>query len=179
MNKQNILLATSMFATIILFRLIGIPNFNPTIAIAVICGAFVANRSLALLLPMAALLMADIALGLSSQDASYMQFITSGAFVGNYFFYLFAVLAGRLISKRMSLTTTTIATLTSAIIFFFGSNLLSWFTMTEYTKDAAGLMNCYVAAIPFLNASVVSNISVAILLYFAYTVASRKKVSFV
>ena len=36
-NKQNIFLAAIVFASIALFRFINIPNFNPTIALVLLC----------------------------------------------------------------------------------------------------------------------------------------------
>ena len=102
MNKQNIILAVVVFASIVLFRLLNMPNFNPTIAIAILCGALVSNRALAFAIPMLALFVCDLGLAVSNQDSSYMEYITHGGFIANYAFYLASIFAGKAISSRIN-----------------------------------------------------------------------------
>jgi len=179
MNKQNILLSIVVLTSIILFRWLNIPNFNPTLALTIICGAFVSNRLLAFSIPMIALFICDLSLGLTKDDPSFMNYITSGDFLLNYTFYFLAIYAGKLISNKLTLSNSILATILSALIFFVGSNFITWATTSLYAKTADGLMLCYTSAIPFIGATMVSNLVSIVVFYIAFSYMTQKKVQLV
>ena len=47
---------------------------------------------------------------------------------------------------------------TSSVIFFVATNFAVWMFSGMYTHDAAGLFSCYVAALPFFQNSIISDL---------------------
>ena len=53
------------------------------------------------------------------------------------------------IRNHKSLLSGVIGTVLASVLFFFITNFAVWFGTNMYTKDLAGLINCYIAGIPF------------------------------
>ncbi len=177
MNKQHILIASIVFISIVLFRLLQIPNFNPTIAMAIICGAFITNKRVAYTLPLISLFVCDFVLAITQNDSSYTHYITSGDFILNYILYLSAVYIGNRINNKVNLTNSLFSSIVSVIFFFIASNFITWIATPLYSHDISGLTTCYISAIPFVGASLLSNTAVMLLFYIAYTFISNKKLT--
>src|SRR5262249_13058013 len=64
---------------------------------------------------------------------------------------LIAVIGMLLRDRRTSVPAVGGATLLSATIFYIVTNFAVWAVGTTYAKSAAGLVACYVAAIPFFG----------------------------
>ena len=113
------------------------PNFTPLVAAALFSGALCRDWRLALVAPLAAMLLADLWLGLHA----------TLAFV--YLGMALAVAVGRALGERRRPAILLGAGLLGSSLFFVVSNAGVWLTQDLYPPTAAGLAACYVAALPF------------------------------
>lgn len=129
---------TAMIVLAALARLIPHPpNFTPVGAMALFGGACLADRRLALLVPLAALFLSDLFLGLHALIP-----VVYGSFVLN-------VLLGRWLRTRRTVASTATVALLGSIQFFAVTNFACW--LLYYPPTAEGFAACYVAAIPFFQ----------------------------
>lgn len=147
MNK-NVLRGFGILSIVLIgaaLRLVPHPaNFSPIGAMALFGGAMLAtttsaHRSLALLLPLAALFLSDLVLGFhSSMPAVYVAFLVVG-------------LIGMLMGSKASIARLAGGSLSGSFVFYAITNFAVWAQSGMYAKTGAGLVECYVAALPFLQ----------------------------
>jgi hypothetical protein len=119
------------------------PNFTPVGAMALFAGATLADRRWAVLIPLAALFLSDLALG----SHSTLLFVY-GAFV------LITLLGRTLMNHRRSPLRIGGASLAASLLFFMVTNFGSWISYDWYPRTLEGLWACYMAAIPFFGNTV-------------------------
>src|SRR5215831_20776184 len=115
------------------------PNLTPIAAMALFGGAYFADKRLAFLVPLAALLLSDIVMGLYNQIP-----VVYGSFA-------LIVCLGFWLQKRRTWLRVASATLVSSVLFFITTNFAVWAFGSLYPKTMKGLLACYVAAIPFFR----------------------------
>ena len=151
---------TAIIALAALARLIPHPpNFTPIGAMALFGGACLADRRLAFLLPLAALFLSDLLLGLH-----VLIPVVYGSFAVN-------VLLGRWLRSRRTVVNTAAGTLLGSIQFFVVTNFACW--LLYYPHTAEGLVSCYVAAIPFFQNTLLGDAVFATALFGALALAER------
>jgi hypothetical protein len=129
---------TAMIVLAALARLIPHPpNFTPVGAMALFGGACLADRRLALLVPLAALFLSDLFLSLH-----VLIPVVYGSFAVN-------VLLGRWLRSRRTLIPTAAVALVGSVQFFVVTNFACW--LLYYPLTADGLTTCYAAAVPFFR----------------------------
>ncbi len=136
------------------------PNFAPIAAMALF-GAMRFNKSShALLFPILAMFVSDLAI-----EASYRMGISQswGIHSGMWVIYGLMMLIGGLgiyfKDTRTRPGRIIGLALTSSVLFFVLSNLAVWLTSGMYDKNLAGLFACYTAAIPFLQWTVLGDLT--------------------
>ena len=130
------------------------PNFSPIAAMALFSGAQMPKRALAFVAPFAALILSDLALG--------------GFYPGMNFVYLsfaLTVLIGWAIASRKTPLVIGGAAVASSVLFFILTNFGMWLFSGIYPVTGAGLVACYVAAIPFFQNTLVGDLSFTLLLF--------------
>ena len=139
----------------VIARLIPHPwNFTPIGALGLFAGANCRPR-IAWLVPLCALLFADFIVGFYNPLS--MLFVYIG--------FLCGPLIGRLIiSQRRSVGRIGSAVVVSSTVFFLLSNLGVWLS-GYYPLTLAGLIECYVLAIPFYSAILVGDALYATILF--------------
>ena len=143
-------------------RLIPHPmNFAPIAALALFGGAYF-DRRYSFILPFVALLASDAIIG----------FYDGVAWI--YGSFLLVNLIGWTLHRRRTLAGTAGATLAGAVVFFVVTNFGVWLQGTLYTPDLAGLVDCYIAAIPFFRNTLAGDAFYVALLFGAAEFASRK-----
>lgn len=116
-------------------------NFAPIGGIGLYAGAYFNPRT-AWIVPLVALFIGDLFLGF--YGATEMVF----AYIG----FLAGPLVGRfLLAKRRTILRFGSAVFTAATLHFIISNIGSWLTL--YPQTLAGLIECYVLALPFYGAT--------------------------
>ena len=164
-NKIDIkfIIAIALIVLSVASRFLSLPpNFSPIMAVALFSGVIFANRKLALLIPMAAMLISDIALGLHS------------TMVGVYLsFGLIAILGMRI--KNVSFKGVFGSSILAALLFFVITNFAVW-CAGWYGYTFEGLVTCYAMAIPFFRATLASSILYSGLLFGGFYLAARLSV---
>jgi hypothetical protein len=114
------------------------PNFTPVAALALFSGTYVNRKYLAFLIPLFALFLGDIVLGLHE----YM--------VPVYASFILTVLIGFAIKKKTNVFTIVLSSVASSLLFFLITNFASWIqSPLIYDQTFNGLMTCYIAGLPF------------------------------
>lgn len=115
------------------------PNFAPITALALF-GAVYLDRKHSFIVPIAAVLISDYFLG----------FYTSMMWV--YASFLAVGVIGLWLRNHQGIVPTIGATLSGSILFFVVTNFGVWISYeVSYPHTFAGLIECYVAAIPFFR----------------------------
>jgi len=130
------------------------PNFTPVAASALFAGAVLRSRTLALAVPVAAMLASDAVLG--GYDWRVMGVV--------YAALALPALLGRWGRARGAIMFAPLA-LASSLIFFVTTNFVVWAFSGMYAHDLAGLIHCYVAALPFLQNTIIGDMFWATLLF--------------
>lgn len=154
MNKRLMVL-TGIVVVAAMARLIPHPpNMTPIGAMALFGAAFLPNRRLAYALPLAAMLLSDIVLGLTVYGKAML---TSQPIV--YACLLATVAMGKLIHDRRSVLNVGAVALANSVLFFIVTNLAVWASGLLYPRTLAGLKVCYTAAIPFFRNSLIGDMA--------------------
>ena len=147
------ILAIAIFIAALTRLLPHPPNFSPVMALALFSGAALRDWRLALLVPLAAMLMADLWLGFHAT----MVFVYLGMAL--------TVGAGRWLGARRRPLLLLAAGMAGASLFFLVSNAGVWLTQDIYPATGAGLVGCYLAALPFFHQTVLATLVYGALLF--------------
>lgn len=138
------------------------PNFSPVEACALFAGCYLLDRRFAIVVPIAAMLISDIVLGFHSLVLVVYACMALIAFAGGW------------LAKRPSALRITAFGLASAVFFFVVTNFFVWATSGMYPMTAAGLVECYVVAIPFFRNELAGVGAYSLLLFGGYALLARQ-----
>ena len=140
-------------ATVALSRLLPhIPNFTPIAAMALFGGAFLSNKKSAYLLTFAALLLSDILVNtILYNDYNFTNYLAQPFVWAVYFSFALTVFMGTSFQHNINVKNVAFFSVSSSLIFWLLTNFACWPNNPLYTQDLAGLINCYIAAIPFIG----------------------------
>ena len=172
MNRNTLISLTIALVAVLLATLLRIlphiPNFAPIGAIALFSGVMFRKHLWAMLLPLGALLLSDALLEVTNGTGFYSGF---GWVYGSY---VLVVLIGLLTKNQYRVQHVVAASLLASITFFLITNFGSWISMPIYTKDLAGLMQSYTAAVPFFRNTLLSDLAYTGLLFGSYYLITQK-----
>lgn len=153
----------SVVLALVLYRILPHPvNFTPVMALALFAGAKLDDRRMAFLLPLLAMLLSDLVIGFHST----MLFVYAGMAL--------AVALGLLIRQRRGFVPVAAAALAGSLGFFVITNFGAWlYNPVLYSRDWAGLMSSYIAAIPFYQNSLLSDAVFTAVLFGGWALAER------
>jgi hypothetical protein len=138
------------------------PNFTPIAAMALFGGAHFARRGTAFAVPLAAMLLSDLLLGLhASLPFVYAAF---AAIVG----------LGLLLRTRRTVAGVGAAALAASLLFFVVTNLGAWAVGGLYPHSAAGLAQAFTAALPFYAPTLAGDAFYTALLFGGFALAQRR-----
>ncbi len=144
------LMLLAMIIVAALTRLIPHPmNFSPVEAMALFAGAYFAHRGMAVLVPLLAMLISDIALA-TINGGMYAEYFASAGFVSIYACIAVISFGGMLLRGRVGVLSVALAGFSGALLFFLVSNGLMWLSAAKPYCDIS-LVSCYSAAIPFFK----------------------------
>jgi hypothetical protein len=134
---------------------VHIPNFSPVLASALFVGTVLRNRPLALIVPIAAMLLSDTVLGFDDWRIATVVYLS---------LVLPAVVG--IVSRRFRISRMLVpAVLSCSLIFFVTTNFAVWAFSGIYAADLQGLVQCYIAALPFLQYTVAGDLVWAAILF--------------
>jgi pheromone shutdown protein TraB len=161
-NKARLVaLLVAIFAAAAMRLLPHPPNFSPIAAMALFSGAYLPKRVLAFVAPFAALLLSDAVLGFYAG----MNFV--------YFSFALTVLIGWAVASRKTPLTIGGAAIASSVLFFVLTNFGMWLFSGFYPLTSAGLVACYVAAIPFFQNTLAGDLFFTALLFGGFALLER------
>jgi hypothetical protein len=125
-----------------------VPNVSPVAASALFAGMMLRRRSLALVVPLAAMLIGDAIMGFYHWQVMAMVYaaLTLPAVAG--------ILARHVRALRVVVPTM----LACSLIFFITTNFAVWVWSGLYSADMTGLIQCYVMGLPFLKYAVAGDL---------------------
>lgn len=121
------------------------PNFAPVAALVLVTGVLLGRRY-ALGVALSIMMMSDMILGLYSSVAFTWAAIASIALLGGY------------IKKHGLLGRVVVGGIGASVLFFIVSNFGVWISSGMYAHSIAGLVDCYVMALPFFRATLASDL---------------------
>lgn len=131
------------------------PNFTPLGAMALLSGAYLKDIRLALVIPLLAMIASDFLLGFHS-SMLYVYGAVTVIILSSYAFL-----------KQCTLLKVTVGALASAVIFFIVTNFGAWISHDMYPRTIEGLLQAYIAGIPFFKNTLISNLLFAAVGYYA------------
>jgi len=160
--KTQLFVVSAIIFVLAIFRLLPhLPNVSPVAAMALFAGAYFADKRLALIVPFAALFLSDLILGLHNT----MIFVYAG--------FALTVMIGFLLKNRVSMANTAFAMVASSVLFFLLTNFGAWLMSGIYPQTSEGLMQAYVAGIPFFQNSLLGNLVFAAIIFGGYRLAQN------
>ena len=162
MNARfGVIMGLILSAVIARLAMSGIPNVSPITALALFSGAYLADRKLAILVPVVAMLIGDLVLGLHN-----IMFFVYGAFI-------LVSLIGIFISTRLCGHVVIAASLVSSVLFFLVTNFGVWMVSGFYPMTFDGLIACYTAAIPFFQMTLMGDLFFVGIIFGAFMLLER------
>jgi len=162
-----------IFAVVLILIGVGLrflphmPNFTPIIAIALFGGVYF-SKKVALILPIAVMMISDIFIGYYEFSLMYSVY---GAF-------LLCVALGFWLKKNKKWYTIGGGAILSSVLFFLITNLAVWIFTSWYPRDLSGLIQCYLSALPFLKNALFGDLFYVTMFFGTYELAGiwlRKK----
>ena len=132
------------------------PNVTPIAAMALFSGAAFTNRSLAYFIPLAAMIISDLVIGFHSTVWYVYAGVALTVFVGSMINQIKVVRVG-------------IAAIVASIIFFLITNFGAWLHHDMYSQNLSGLLQAYVAGLPFLRNSLIANLIFSYLVFYCFS----------
>jgi hypothetical protein len=158
---------TALIAVVALARFIPIPNFTPIAAIALFGGAYFSRKSIAFLIPLAALVITNFFLPVFDWFTTFAV----------YFSFILAGVIGLWIGRKVSVSRVIGGALMSSVLFFVITNFAAWLWLGSigfYPITMSGLMLCYGAGIPFFHYEVLGTLVYSGVLFGAFEFAKRR-----
>ena len=153
----------SIILILALYRVIPHPpNVSPVAAMALFGGAYFTDRKLAFIIPLFALVVSDLIIGLHST----LPFV--------YGVFAVTVVAGIWLSNRLSVITIASTAIATSLLFFIVTNFGAWlFNQGLYPMTSAGLLQSYIAGIPFYANTLIGDLFFTALLFGGFQVLER------
>ena len=148
----------------LVLRLLPHPwNVTPLGAMFLFSGATFRSKRDSLLVPLAALLLSDYAVIHFLYGGKYAWFSPH-----TWAAFLLVGLIGWALRSKMTLARVAAASLAGSVVFFVVSNLGVWIGWKLYPATLHGLVECYVAALPFFRNSVLGDLAYTALMFGSY-----------
>lgn len=138
------------------------PNFAPIAAMALFGGAYFNKKSFAFIIPLMAMFLTDAIIGFYS--TAWLTYLS----------FALIVVLGILMLKKVSVKKLIFASITASVSFFAITNFGVWALGSLYPKTPAGLMESYIAAIPFFQNSLIGDLFFVGVMFGAYELIKYK-----
>jgi hypothetical protein len=136
-------------------------NFTPVEAIALFGGAYFSDRRLAFIVPLAAMFLADLIIGLHPLIPVIYACIAA------------SVLLGFSLRDKVSVLRVAGCGIAGSLMFFAVVSFAEWL-MGDTAYCRAGIVSCYVAAIPFLKGWLAGTLVWSAILFGGFEVMRRR-----
>jgi len=135
------------------------PNFAPVAAMAMFASAQLPRR-LAIIVPFGLMLLSDLIIG----------WYTPGVMIAVYSSFGVSLILGFWLRRRFSISRLVTASLGGATAFFLITNAAVWAFQSMYPHSWAGLIQTYIAGLPFWRNTVLGDLTYAAIFFGVYQV---------
>lgn len=157
----KIAIVAALVAFVVLARVVPHPaNFAPVAAVALFAGAIL-PRKWALTAPLAAMMISDIFVGMHS-----LVLVTWGSFA------LIALASHKWLGKANG-SKVLLGSLSASVFFFIVTNFAVWAQGTMYSLNFAGLVQCYINALPFFRGTLLGDLFYSGVLFGSYALVAN------
>ncbi|MGE5479809.1 MAG: DUF6580 family putative transport protein [Chloroflexota bacterium] len=137
------------------------PNFTAILGAAIFSGAIMKDKYLAALLPVAAMIVSDLFLGLHESLFAVYASVIACSLIGR-----------RFASNRAAVNVFGVS-LASAVLFFVVTNLSVWALSGMYPMNFGGLVSSYIMAVPFFGNLVAGTLLSSFALFTGYSLLEK------
>lgn len=147
-------------------------NVAPVTAVTLFAAAYLPSRRWSVLLPFAAMFFSDLVL-YATKDVAYRdQALTNMLFV--YSAFAGIALLGQWLRRNVSFSRVVGTTLLGSGLFFLVTNFGAWLMLSQplstgepamYSRTLSGLIDCYVAGVPFFRGTFVGDLVYTTILF--------------
>ena len=149
------------------------PNVSPVEAVALFGGAYFSRRSLAVVVPLLAMLLSDFALALM-HGGVYADYFSSAGFLAIYLCIGLSSVLGFALRGRVSAWRVGGYSLVGSMLVYLLTNFAAWLGSPMYPQDATGLAAAYVAGIPFFQNTVAGTLLYSTLLFGSFALLRQR-----
>jgi hypothetical protein len=169
------LLALGLIAAGTMARLAfrDLPNFAPVAALALFAGYYFRSAWIALCVPLGVMAASDLVLGgyHPLMMAVVYGMLAAPVALRTPLRRWLKIEQGRPLAASLSASGLVGCSLASSVMFFVVTNFACWLTMEFYAKTGAGLLQCYIQALPFFRYTLIGDLVFSVGLFAAYTLA--------
>jgi len=165
MRNSRAIFLISIIISAALSRLVPhAPNLAPMTAVALFGGAYLSDRRLAFIVPLAALLLSDAILGFYEPSQMIAVYLSTGL----------AAAIGLTIRNRRSVLRVATAAIAASLTFFAVTNFAVWAFGAMYPHNGTGLLQCFIAALPFFRNTLAGDLLYSALLFGGFALLERR-----
>lgn len=166
--NRSVFFAAIVFVSLVLLGLVGRlvphpPNFSPMIATVLFAGFFFRRRSASLLVVLAVMVLSDTVIG--TYDVRVMAVV--------YATLLLPVVLRPYLRLRLTAVRVGGGAVLCSLVFFVTTNFAVWAYGSLYPKTMPGLVECYLAALPFFRNALCGDLFWSAALFGSYALAVR------
>lgn len=152
-----------------------LPNFSPLTAICLFGAAYFVKKWQMIIIPLLCVWISDVLVN----NIIYGEYFNSFTlfYQGFYWQYLGYIIIALLASIGLTKVTTLRVLgmgLGSTIFFFLFSNFGVWVSSGMYAKTFDGLIQCYIAGLPFIKGALIGDLGFSALLFGTFALAEQK-----
>ncbi len=178
-NNSSFHLALGLLAVGIFSRLIPhAPNFTAVGAAALFSGSVLKPRWMALVLPLLILWISDLYLNNGMYKNMFPESYTGWQWMGStwvYVGFIGIIGIGRWIVSQVKFKTILLGSILSALFFFLLTNFGVWLNNPQWPQTPAGLIGCYIFAIPYFWNTLAGDLIFGACLFGVYEWAMSRK----
>ena len=158
LTPRVLLLIVLVFAAAFSRLVPHLHNAAPVAAMTLFAAAYLPSRRWSVLVPLTAMFLSDVVL-YSTKDVAYREQALSNML---FVYSTFAVIAllGQWLRQRVTVGRVIGTTLAGSAVFFLITNFGAWWSLSQplsatepamYSRTLSGLINCYIAGVPFFR----------------------------
>ena len=152
-----------------------INNFSPIIALAIFSSLHFKNPKYSYVVTILSLWVSDFVINNFVYNLTTDMFWFYEGFYWQYLSYIIIIFLSSLnINKKICFRNTIFLAFSSSFIFFLVTNFGFWVATDFYSYDTLGLIECYVAAIPFFKGTLFGTLFYTPIFFGAYYMLQKK-----
>ena len=150
-------------------------NFSPIAAIALFGAASFHRKGWAIAVPLIAVWISDIWINNFVYNQHYASFtLFDQGWYWMYGTYAAIAIMGILTLRKVTVPRIIGSSLAASVLFFLVTNFACWPGSTLYSQDAAGIMACYAAGLPFFSGTLIGDLAYSGLLFGSFAILQQQ-----